>query len=135
VYRGIHGSANLGLVYESMIDDGVVVWPGFTSTSTDRDCVLNRFITDDDCILFEIDLHRGDVAVKIENHSDHPYEQEILIAASTGFQVLSVDFIDVSIHGEDCGESLVHLPVVRLSYFLHWYDFDLDQRPPAVLIE
>jgi hypothetical protein len=132
VYRGIQNSADQGMFYESMIGD-VVVWCGFTSTSTDRDYVVNEFITDDDCVLFEIELHPDDVAVFIERDSEYEFEREVLIAASTGFQVLSVDYTDVSICGE-CDESVhVHLPIVKLSYFLHWYDFDLDQCPPRVL--
>jgi hypothetical protein len=38
--------------------------------STDRDYALKHFIEDDDSILFEIELHAGDVAVLIEAHYD-----------------------------------------------------------------
>jgi TPR repeat protein len=130
VYRGVKQCGNHALLYESLIGD-IVVWPGFTSSSTNRDLVLRRFITPDDSILFEIELHPGDVAARIEQHSEYGSEGEVLIAASTGFQVLSVDFVDVTISSNS---SLVALPIVRLSYALHWYDFDLNQRPPTVIV-
>jgi hypothetical protein len=112
----------------------VVVWPGFTSTSIDCNSVLRSFIHNEDSVLFKIDLHPGDVAVRIEEYSEYGSEQEVLIAASTGFEVLSVDYADVSIPQENGGSHFFHLPIVRLSYFLHWYDFDLDQRPLPVFV-
>jgi hypothetical protein len=133
VYRGIGDAADLVLLYQSMIED-VVVWPGFTSTSTDRNYVLDHFITDDHCMLFEIELHPGDIAVNVAKDSEHELEKEFLIAASTGFKVLSVDDTDISIQGEDGGLSSFRFPIVRVSYFLHWHDFDLDQRPLPVLV-
>jgi hypothetical protein len=133
VYRGIERGANLVLLYESLIGD-VVVWPGFTSTSLDRDSGSSRFITGDDCVLFEIELHPGDVAVMLEKYSKHSSEREVLIPASTGFKVISIDSTDVLIYGEDGGSTMFPIPVVRLSYFLHWYDFDLDRRPLPVLV-
>jgi TPR repeat protein len=133
VYRGIRGATDLGMLYESTIDD-VIIWPEFTSTFTDRDYVLNSCITDEDCILFEIELHPGDVAVLIEQRAEHQSGNEVLIVASTGFKVVSVDDTELSIQGEDGTSKLFHHPIVQLSYFLHWYDFDLDQRPPLVCV-
>jgi hypothetical protein len=133
VYRGIAGSASLGLLYETMIGD-VVVWPGFTSTSIDCNSVLRSFIHNEDSVLFEIELHPGDAAVLIEQYYEYGSEREILIAASTGFEVLRVDYADVSIPQKNGDSHFFHLLIVRLSYFLHWYDFDLDQRPLPVLV-
>jgi hypothetical protein len=133
VYRGIELAGDFGLLYESMIGD-IVVWHGFTSTSMDRDYVLKHYIKDDNSVLFEIELHPGDVAVLIEAHSEYCSEREILIAASTGFEVLSVDYADVSLPQQNGGSILVHIPIVKLNYFLHWYDFDLDERPLPVLV-
>jgi hypothetical protein len=133
VYRGIRQAADRVMLYESAIGD-VVVWPEFTSAFTDLDYVLNHFITDEDCVLFKIELHPGDVAVQIERYSADQAGDEVLIAASTGFRIDSVDDTDVSIPAEDGCLNLFHLPTIGLSYFLHWYDFDLDQRPPRVVV-
>jgi hypothetical protein len=97
----------------------VVVWRVFTSTSTDRDYALKHFIEDDDSILFEIELHAGDVAVLIEAHSEYGSEREVLIVASTGFKVLSVNYNDFFIARENGGSTLMHLPIVKLEYFFH----------------
>jgi hypothetical protein len=133
VYRGVGGASHLVMLYESMIES-VVVWSEFTKASTDCDYVLNHLIRDEDWILFEIELHPGDVAVEIEGYSEHESGDEVLIAPSTGFKVVSVDDTEISICGEDGSSTLLHFPTVRLSYFLHWYDFDLDQRPSPVLV-
>jgi TPR repeat protein len=133
VYRGIGGAADRLMLYESTIDD-VVVWSEFTIASTDRDSALNYCITHEECVLFEIELHPGDVAVVPEQHAEDQLGNQVLIAASTGFKVLSVDETDVSIQGEDGCLNLFHIPIVRLSYFLHWYDFDLDQHPPPLVV-
>jgi hypothetical protein len=110
----------------------VVVWPGFTSTSRDRDYVLETFITDEDCVLFEIEVHPGDIAVNIQGQSRYEHEHEILIPASTAFKVLSVDDVDVSIPARGLDPpSVLGISVVRLSYFLHWCDFDLENCPTA----
>jgi hypothetical protein len=106
----------------------VIVWPGFTITSRDRDYVLETFIINEDCALFEIELHPGDIAVDIQRESDFQHEREILIPASTAFEVISVDDVDVLIPA--CGvdsERTLRILVVRLSYSLHWFDFDLDK--------
>jgi hypothetical protein len=121
VYRVISGDGDLELLYASMIG-GVVVWPGFTSTSRDRNYVLSTFATNDCCVLFEIELHPGDIAVEIQDVSEYQDEREILIPASTAFEVMSVDDADDSI------------PSVRLRYFLDWCDFDLDDYPRAVIV-
>jgi hypothetical protein len=126
VYRGITGNGDFGSLYQTMIGD-VVVWPGFASTSRDRDYVLKTFITNEDCVLFEIDVHRGDIAVNIQRQSQYEHEHEILIPASTAFKVISADDVDVLIPARGLDPpSVLHISVVRLSYFLHWCDFDLD---------
>jgi hypothetical protein len=130
VYRGFRSRGSyFASLFESMIGD-VIVWAGFTSTSTDRDRVIADFI-EEDGILFKINLHVGDVGVSICNYSQFKSENEILIAASSGFRVESVDFKDVE--GRELNSS--SFPKVTLSYFLHWSDFDLEQRPSPVLVE
>jgi hypothetical protein len=89
---------------------------------------LNHLIIDEDCVLFEIELHPGEVAVELERAAEDRSGNEVVIAASTGFRVDSVEPTDVSIPAEDGSLNLFHLPIVRLSYFLHWYDFDVDQH-------
>jgi TPR repeat protein len=129
VYRGITGSRDFGSLYFSMIGD-VVVWPGFTSTSRDRDYVLKTFITNEDCVLFEIEVHPGDIAVNIQGQSRYQHEDEILIPASTAFKVISADDVDVLIPARGRNPpSVLRISVVKLSYFLPWCDFDLDNCP------
>jgi hypothetical protein len=70
------------------------------------------------------------VAVSIAEFSARPSESEILIAASSGFVVDSVD--GISIH--DAVTRLeIAIPLVRLTYFVSWYDFDLERRPPRLI--
>jgi hypothetical protein len=134
VYRGfMSGGGQLAPLYESMIGE-IIVWSGFTSTSTDRDCVINRFMKDEDSILFEITLHPGNVGIYISNYSAIPQESEVLIAASTGFIIDGVEYIDLEMP-EPVGLNPVSVPVVKMSYFLSWSDFDIDQLPHTVLIE
>jgi hypothetical protein len=45
-----------------------------------------------------------------------------------------VTYADVSVQPDSGDPISLRIPVVRLSYFLHWYDFDLDQRPLPVLV-
>jgi hypothetical protein len=125
VYRGIeqHGKQLVPL-YESMIGE-VVVWPGFTSTSSDRNFVISRFIQGADSLLFEIKLHPGDVAGEIYEYSAFQRESEILIAASSGFKIKSVDWTDIS------GMKIVQ---IRLSYCMSWYDFNIDDPPVPILV-
>jgi hypothetical protein len=111
-------------LYESMIGE-MIVWPGFTSTSTKRDLVISKFIRGEDSLLFEISLHPGDVAVAISDYSDYPMESEILIAASSGFMVEEVEWIEI--RGSKIGQ-------VRLSYCMSWYDFNIDDRPAPILV-
>jgi hypothetical protein len=83
VYRAFASDGvRLAPLYESMIDE-VIVWSSFTSTSTDRDHVIEHFVKNGDGILLEIALHPGNAAISIEEHSVHQLESEILIAAST----------------------------------------------------
>jgi hypothetical protein len=125
VYRSVEQCYKSVPLYESRVGN-VVLWPGFTSTSTDPDSVLNRFITDKNSILFEIELHPGNVAVRIEEYSKSQSEKEVLIASSTGFTVLSVTSADVWVQPGSGDPISLRIPIVGLSYFLHWYDFDLD---------
>jgi hypothetical protein len=127
VYRGIrHHGRMLAPLYESMVGE-VIIWPGFTSTSTNRDLVISKFITGEDSVLFEISLHPGDVATSIRDYSAHKNESEILIAATSGFTVNEVEEIVI--------DSQVRIPQVKLSYCMSWYDFDIDDPPAPVLVE
>jgi hypothetical protein len=125
VYRGIqqHGRLLMPL-YESMIGE-VIVWPGFTSTSMKRDFVISKFIRGADSLLFEISLHTGDAAVSIGDFPDFPLESEILIAASSGFMVEDVEWINI--RGTKIGQ-------IRVSYCRSWYHFDIDDPPPAIIV-
>jgi hypothetical protein len=133
VYRGIsEGASTQTALYFSMIDE-LIVFPSFTSTSTDRDYVITHFICGDDSMLFEITLHRGDCAALIEEYSAHPGESEVLIAASSVFKVDDVEYIDIpNKHSNE--QSALTVPLVKLSYYQSWYDFDIDTRPPNLLI-
>jgi hypothetical protein len=130
VYRGFSsdGDAHANL-YASMIEQ-VIVWRGFASTSPDRERVISSFVCGPSGILFEIYLPAGAVAVSIAEFSAHPSESEVLIAASSGFVVNSVD--DISILDPATGLEFT-IPLVRLTYFVSWYDFDLERRPPRLL--
>jgi hypothetical protein len=97
----------------------VIVFPGFTSTSTSREIVLNDSIIDEDSILLEIELHPDDVIECISGNSEYPTEQEILIGASSGFKVLSVSESEFVVHPKDCELKLVNIACVKLSHFLH----------------
>jgi hypothetical protein len=133
VYRSLEtGGRRFATLYESMIDE-VIVWLGFTSTSLDRDYVINHFMKDEDSILFEIILHPGDIAACIEDYSAVASESEILIAASTGFRVEGVEYADFE-KTESDDWSTVTIPVVKLSYFLSWSDFNIDDSPHTILI-
>jgi hypothetical protein len=134
VYRGFpSGGGRFAPLYESMIDE-VIVWSGFTSTSTNRAYVIHHFIENEDSILFEIALYIGNVAIYMRNYSVFPSESEILIAASTGFRIDGVEYLDIEVQGSDCLR-IVQIPVVKMSYFLSWFDFDIDECPPTVLVE
>jgi hypothetical protein len=129
VYRGFpSGGSTLAPLYMSVVGE-VIVWPGFASTSTDFECVIHRFIRKggdgEDGILFEIELHAGDVAANIACYSAHSSESEVLIAASSAFRVVAVDYIRI---GDKASDDLsdLKIPKVKLSYFVHWYDFDID---------
>jgi hypothetical protein len=134
VYRGFQsGGKRLAPLYGSMINE-VIVWSSFTSTSTNRAYVINHFIKNEDSILFEIALHPGNVAVSIKQYSAIPSESEILIAASTGFKIEGVEYIELEIQKSD-SLSVVMIPLVKLSYFLSWSDFNIDEQPLTVLVE
>jgi hypothetical protein len=125
VYRVIQQRGKmLAPLYESMIGD-VIVWPGFTSTSIDRDLMISRFINEDNSLLFEISLHQGDSAVAISDYSKHPYESKFLITASSALMVDEIEWIDI--RGLKIAQE-------RLSYCISWYDFDIDDPPAPILV-
>jgi hypothetical protein len=129
VYRGIEQCYEFVPLYKS-IAGNVVFLPRLTSTSTDRNYILNHFITDENSVLFEIELHAGDMAVRIEEYFNFRLEREFLITALIGCKVLSVTYADVSVQLDSGGSISLRIPVVRLSSFLHWSDFDLDHHTP-----
>jgi hypothetical protein len=130
VYRGFSSDGPILVpLYESMVGE-VIVWRGFTSTSTDIDVVIQKFVQNADGILFEIELHRGDVATDIACYSENPSDSILLIAASSTFRVVEVEEIQVQNHA--FGNFTI--PKVKLSYFLHWYDFDIDTPPPSFVL-
>jgi hypothetical protein len=95
--------------------------------------VIDDFIEDDDSILFEILLHPGDAAAEMWKDSYFESESDILIAASSGFMVESVEMTDISKEVEGNVTQLT-IPLVKLSYYMSWYDFDIDERPPTILL-
>jgi hypothetical protein len=128
VYRGFgSGWLSCALLYETMVGE-VIVWRGFSSASLDRALVISSFVKSAAGVLFEIALPAGAVAVSIAEFSEYD-ESEVLIAASTGFLVDSVDLVTVSNADEE-----FDIPCVRLSYFVSWRDFDLSHRPPRFLL-
>jgi hypothetical protein len=127
VYRGIQFDGTTLIPLDESTIEAVIVWPDFTSTSTNRDHVIDSFITRRDSILFVILLHPGDVAVCIPDSSECPTESEVLIAASSGFIVESVDSVDVQVRTAH-GVAQLTIPVVTLSYWLSWSDFGVDDR-------
>jgi hypothetical protein len=122
----------LGPLYESMVGE-VIVWPGFTSTSTDRELVIRQLINGEDNLLFEIQLHPGNVAVAMSDYSVSQDESEILIATSSGFIVNEVERIHIHQESE-CGFRELMIWQVRVSYCKSWYDFNIDHPPPPILI-
>jgi hypothetical protein len=133
VYRGLPSKGlKLAALYESMINE-MIVWPGFTSTSRSLDYVIDHHKYCQDWILFEIELHRGDIAVDIAEDSAYPSESEILIAASTGFLVVEAGSLTVpSVASGTSGE--LEIPIVKLSYCHSWFDFDIDRQPKTILL-
>jgi hypothetical protein len=117
----------------------VIVWRSFTSTSRNRETVIHQFIQKDDKtapldgILFEIELHPGDIAADIARDSDFSYESEVLIAACSGFRVVDVDCLTIS---DTIAGRLIHfeIPRVKLSYASSWHGFDIDHRPRTVIV-
>jgi hypothetical protein len=127
VHRGFKsGAQKLIPLYHSMIGE-VIVWSSFTSTSMHRECVIDQFITDEDSILFEILLHPGDAAACVWDYSRFSSELEVLIAAASGFMVESVESIDVV--------KQLTIPLVKLSYWMSWYDFDISECPTTIVRE
>jgi hypothetical protein len=70
-------------------------------------------------------LHPGDAAVDMRNYSDYVRESEILIAASSGFMVEAVDWVEI--RG-------IRIAQVRLNYWMSWYSFNIDDQPKLILI-
>jgi hypothetical protein len=133
VYRGLRsGGGKLIPLYHSMIGE-VIVWPSFASTSTDRDYVIERFITDEDSILFEILLRPGDSAVSIQACSEFHRESEISIAASSVFIIDSIDSVNIPVREADRRDKFT-IPLVKMSYYLSWYDFNIDDRPVVIRV-
>jgi hypothetical protein len=137
VYRGFSsGGSILAPLYMSVVGE-VIILPGFTSTSTDFECAVHRFVQKggegEDGILFEIELHAGDIAANIACYSAHSLESEVLIAASSAFRVVGVDYIQIQ-NKVSKELSNFEIPKVKLSYFMHWYDLDIDQPPPSFMV-
>jgi hypothetical protein len=131
VYRGFRSDGmDHAQLYESVIGQ-VTVWRGFASTSLNLTYVISTFVHDSSGLLFEISLPTGAAAASIQSFSAFRMESEILIAASSGFVVDSVDLISVM---NERAHMELTIPRVRLTYFLSWYDFDLDRRPPRLIL-
>jgi hypothetical protein len=133
VYRGMRSNGSeLVALYESMIGEAIV-WSGFTSTSTDVDYVIQTFVGGPDSILFEIELHPGDIAAMIKEYSEYRQESEVLVAAWSVFVVVATDSIQVP-NTNPAELTGFTIPKVRLKYFSSWFDFDIDSIPPTVMV-
>jgi hypothetical protein len=62
-------------------------------------------------------LHPGHVPMAISEYSDHENESEILIAASSGFMIDEIEWIDIRLNSES-GFRELKITHVRLSYFV-----------------
>jgi hypothetical protein len=137
VYRGLPSrGSELAAIYASSIGQAIV-WPSFTSTSKDIECVMRDFIQSSEGILFEITLCAGAVATAIDRYSAIPIEHEVLIAAMSGFMVESIDYIPYSHskHGVTTDDSVSSaIPKVKLRYWMSWFDFDIDNPPPTFIL-
>jgi hypothetical protein len=137
VYRGLpRRGSDLGSLYASLIGQ-IIVWKGFTSTSSDITCVMDTFVGGSEGILFEITLCAGAVATALDRDSTNPTEYEVLIAAMSGFMVNSIDYIPApqSRQGRARRDSVNSMiPKVTLCYWLSWFDFDTDNRPPILIV-
>jgi hypothetical protein len=132
VYRSLTcDGGNLASVYESMIGE-MIVWVEFTKASVCRDSEIEDLINGNDGILFEILLHPGAVAVRIPECS--AVNSEILIAASSGFMVEDVEYIDVP-KKVSHNVTELRIPCVKLSYVMSWSDFDINERPEGEKFE
>jgi hypothetical protein len=121
VYRGLSSrGSELGLLYASLIGQ-IIVWKGFTSTSSNIACAMQDFVQCSDGILFEITLRIGAIATAINRYSAIPNEHEILIAAISGFVVDSIDYIPAPQLGQGgttrCSADST-IPKVKLRYWL-----------------
>jgi hypothetical protein len=58
-------------------------------------------------------------------------ESEALIAASTAFKIDGVEYIIIEF--DDFNHMTI--PMVKMTYFLPWFDFDINEFPSEVLIE
>jgi hypothetical protein len=131
VHRGFHSDGpSQAVLYESMAGE-VIVFGGFVSASQNRDRVISKFVRSGAGLLFEIALPAGAVAALIAEYSDYPDEAEVMIPASTGFVVDSVEWIIV--WNPETQETF-EVGLVRLSYFVSWRDFDIDDGPPVMIL-
>jgi hypothetical protein len=133
VYRGLRSKGSeLVPLYESMIGQ-VIVWPGFTSTSTNVEYVIRHFVRGPDGILFKINLHPGDVAARIQDYSKHQHESEVLVAALSGFVVVATQPFQVP-KGNPDDSTAFTIPMVILNYSVSWIDFDIDSIPQPFMV-
>jgi hypothetical protein len=115
VYRGLKsGGAKLLPLYHSRHGE-VIVRSSFPSISLKREYVIDHCITDNDGILFEIRLHPGDTAATIWNDAGFATEREILIAASSGFMIESVESTDIPMQIADSVTQLT-IPLIKMLY-------------------
>jgi hypothetical protein len=134
VYRGISSGASTHVsLYMSMIGE-IIVWRSFASTSRSPDLVITSFIKGEDSVLFEIELRPGSVVADISRFSVSRHEEEVLIAAASGFVVVSVDEIVVDKFIQGVRTEVV-IPRVRLRYCIDWQDLGVDIPPQHFIIE
>jgi hypothetical protein len=99
--------------------------------------VMHHFVGSSEGILFEITLCADAVATAIGHYSVHSHEHEVLIAAMSGFIVDSIDYIPAPQSDQrvtTTGSDKSTIPKVTLRYWLSWFDSDIDNRPPTVIV-
>jgi hypothetical protein len=116
-------------LYISLIGE-VIVKPGFIIGSTQQHEVMVGIGNDD--FLIEITVHPGNAVVPLCDFSGIPNESGVLIAASTGFFVDAVEYIEHP-DGSDADVSTIWL--VKLSYWSSWYELIIDGQLEAIVLD
>jgi hypothetical protein len=125
VYRGIKDTVTgLDNLYHSVVGRNIL-WRSFTSVSRSVTVALERFISQNNGMLFEIHLQAGSVVADIHDYARYPSELEMLIAAYTTFRVDEVVNFRIRDKFPEFKWDIV-IPRVKLTYASSWFDFAFD---------